>query len=70
MKNFKTHLFTYNYGGAQYSLEIPAASADEAKERLTRIVYASYDGELVTKVPAFPASGMFVRLFTWVRNRL
>jgi len=70
MNELKTHLFSYNYEGSQYSLEIPAHSEEEAKSRLTRMVYANYDGELVATVPAMPVSGIFVRLVTWLRNRL
>ncbi len=70
MQNIKTHLFSYSYEGSEYSLEIPANSAQEAKDRLSRLPFARYGGELVAEVPAFPASGVFVRLLAWIRNRL
>ena len=70
MNNIKTHLFSYNYEGSEYSLEIPAYSIQEAKERLSRMMYARYDGELVTVIPALPTAGIFVRLLTLVHNRL
>ena len=69
MKNLKTHLFSYNYEGSQYSFEIPAYSAHEAKKRLSRIMRADYDGELVAKIPALPSSGIFVRLYTFFKNK-
>lgn len=70
MNNIKTHLFSYNYEGSEYSLEIPANNLEEAKGRLSKMVFARYDGELVAKVPAMPSSGLFVSLITWLRNRL
>ena len=70
LNNIKTHLFSYSYEGSEYSLEIPANSVQEAKERLSRMTFARYDGELVTVIPALPTTGMFVRLYTWTRNRL
>ena len=69
MQNIKIHLFSYNYEGAEYSLEIPANSVQEAKERLSKMTFARYDGELVTKIPATPGTGVLVRLVTWLRNR-
>ena len=68
MNNVKTYLFSYNYQGSDYSLEIPACSIDEAKERLSRMVYANYDGELVAKIPALPSTGIIIRLVTFIRN--
>lgn len=69
MQNMKVFLFSYNYEGAQYSLEIPASSAEEAKQRLSRIAFAQYDGELAQVIPATPGAGLLVRLVTWLRNR-
>ena len=69
MKNIKTHLFTYNYEGAEYCFEIPAKNIEEAKERLSRITFARYDGELVGKIPALPTAGLFVKLIASIRNR-
>lgn len=48
----QTHLFTYRYNDARWVLEIPASSADEARERLSRMIYATYDGVLLAKLPA------------------
>ena len=70
MKNIKTHLFTYNYEGAEYCLEIPANSLQEAKDRLSRMTFAKYDGELVSKIPAIPTAGLFVKFMASIRNRL
>lgn len=53
---FRTYLFNYSHAGASWGLEIKAASPEDARQRLSRIAYASYQGELVAKVPAFAAT--------------
>ncbi len=68
MQNIETHLFSYSYNGAQYQLEIPASSAEEAKERLSRMLFANYDGVLVAKVPALPPVSALIRPFVAIRN--
>lgn len=62
----QTHLFRYRYDNAEWVLEIPASSAQEAKERLARIPYATYDGVLIAKLPA--TLGPLGMLAVWVRN--
>lgn len=51
----KTYLFSYNYNGSPYTLEMKADTLTEAKERVGRVQFATYDGELVAKimVPTF-----------------
>ena len=48
----KTYLFSYNYQGAECVFEIRADSTEDAKRRVARIQYATFDGELVAKIPA------------------
>lgn len=48
----KTFLFTYNHDGAQWNLEIQATSVEDAKARIGKIAYATYDGELIARIPA------------------
>jgi hypothetical protein len=69
MKNLKVFLFSYNYEGSQYSFEIPAYSAEEARERVSRLTFAKYDGEIAHKIPAFAGASVLVRLLTWLKNR-
>lgn len=64
--SIKTHLFTYRFGGAEWNLEIPAESAREARERLSAITLARYEGEMVAKIPA--VAGPLARLAVWFRN--
>ena len=62
----RTHLFTYRHDGSEWLLEIKANSEADAKARLARLAYASYDGVLIAKVPA--ALGPLAPVATWVRN--
>ena len=68
MSEFRTFLVSYNYEGAQWSLEIKATSMADAKARLGRLAFGTVDGELVATVPA--VAGLLVRLFTAARNWL
>lgn len=68
-ENVKTYLFSYWYLGAQYCLEIPAASQAEAMGRVAAITAtAKYDGELMAKIPAEGGSWL-PRLICWLMNR-
>lgn len=63
---YKTYLFSYRHDGAQWSFEIPAKDAEDAKTRLARLICAKLDGELVAKLPA--TVGFFVWFLTYLRN--
>ena len=62
--DYKTHLFSYRYADARWSLEIQAQSADEARERLKALAWATYDGELVAQIPVAPRRTL--RLLDWI----
>lgn len=47
----KTYLFSYNHQGAECVFEIRADSADDARKRVARLQHATFDGELVAKIP-------------------
>lgn len=67
---FKTYLFSYQYEGTSWVTEIKATSPEDARRRMARLQYATYDGEvtLKVKVPTFieRAAGAVLRLL----NRL
>lgn len=63
---FRTYLFNYNHAGASWGLEIKAESPEDAKRRLTRLAFASYQGEVIAKVPAF--AGTPARAVVALRN--
>lgn len=49
---FRTYLFSYSHEGARWSFEIQARDPDDARARLNRLVFATYDGEVKARVPA------------------
>lgn len=51
MPSLKRYAFRYNYDGQSWAFEIPAHTAAEARERLSRIAFASYEGEIVATIP-------------------
>jgi hypothetical protein len=63
---FNTHLFSYRHAGAEWTLEIRARDAQDAKERLKALPLARYDGRLVAKFPTKAAS--LVKAGVWLRN--
>jgi len=66
--SFKVYLFSYHHDGARWRFEIPAKDPQDAKDRVAKLVYATYDGELIARLPA--ACGPIARLVTWARNSI
>jgi hypothetical protein len=60
-------LFTYRYNGAEYGLDVVAASAREATERVGRKALARYDGEIFATIRV-PGAGLVGRLIAWMRG--
>jgi hypothetical protein len=48
------HLFEYRYDGSEWGIEIKAASAEEAQERLKALAWAQYKGRVIATIPAAP----------------
>jgi len=65
---FRTFLFSYRHDGAEWSLEIKAKNEHDARDRIARLQFATYDGELVAKLPA--EAGIFARSYVFMRNLL
>jgi hypothetical protein len=65
-KPFETHLFTYRHDGAEWVLAIKATDADDARARIGKLAYATYNGVGISQTPAVLAPiGM---LSVWARN--
>jgi len=62
----KTYLLTYQHEGAEWVVELKAASIQDARTRLGKLAFARLDGELIAKVPA--EAGPLVKLAVWLRN--
>jgi hypothetical protein len=65
-ENYATHIFSYRFNERQYTVDIVARDAIEAKERLKALAWATYDGELVARIPA--GLGILARISVVVRN--
>lgn len=63
-----THLFSYRYKGAEYSMEVEGENEADARNRHYAMAHASYDGKLVAKIPAVTGAGLGVRIVTFLRN--
>jgi hypothetical protein len=48
--------FTYLFGGREWSIEIPALSLDEARERMKVLPFAHCDGEVAPRMERAPAT--------------
>jgi hypothetical protein len=65
-ESYAVHLFSYRFADARWTLEIKAKDANEARERLKALAWATYDGELAATVPIAPRRA--IRLFDWLRG--
>jgi hypothetical protein len=48
---FQTHVFSYRHDGRDWELRIKAADADDARARIGKLAYATYDGIVVADMP-------------------
>jgi hypothetical protein len=65
-EKYDTHLFSYRFSGQEYTVDILAKDADEAKNRLKALAWAKYDGVLIARVPQ--GLGFLARITTAIRN--
>lgn len=64
------YLFEYRHEGAEWAIQIPATSAEDAHARLKKIPWAEYRGEVhgTYRVPATFIGGLAARITTWWFN--
>lgn len=65
---FETFLFSYRHDGAEWSFEIQAKNEADARARLDRMQFATYDGKLAATIPA--SAGFLARAYVFIRNLL
>jgi hypothetical protein len=63
---FRTFLFSYRHEGANWNVEIPARSFEDARRRVCALSLARCEGEVVLRMPALP--GPMSRLFGLMRS--
>ena len=66
--DFKTYLVSYNHVGARWVIELKAASEQDARQRLGKLVYGKIDGELMAAIPV--GLGLLARVIVGLRNAL
>ena len=65
-RTYQTHMFTYRHDGAEWMLTLQATDANDARVRIGKLAYATYDGVVLAQMPTFLAPiGM---LSVWARN--
>jgi hypothetical protein len=47
----RTYLVSYHHEGARWNLEVKARDMADARVRLSRLCFATLDGEVVAKIP-------------------
>ncbi|MEP3889420.1 MAG: hypothetical protein ABJN69_03075 [Hellea sp.] len=72
MQNVKVsqHLFEYRHEGAEYAIQIPARSREDALARLKVLPWAEYRGEVYSEVavPSKSVGLIAARISTWFMN--
>jgi hypothetical protein len=66
MSQFKSYLVSYRHDGAQWNIELPATSLEDANRRLSQIHFGRVDGEIVANVSE--SLGPIAVLIAWIRN--
>lgn len=65
-RSYETHMFTYRHDGAEWMLTVQAIDADDARARIGKLAYASYDGVVHSQMPAVMAPVGLISV--WARN--
>jgi len=66
---FRPYLCGYGYGGAQWSIEVMATSADDAESRLRAIgAWGRVDGERMLRISLPCPTSWWERLIVWLRG--
>ena len=68
MSEFKNYLVSYRLDGAQWNIELPATSFEDAERRLSQLTFGRVDGELIASMPN--SLGPLAMLAAKVRNLL
>lgn len=65
-RRYETHMFTYRHDGAEWVVTLEATDADDARARIGKLAYATYDGVVTAQMPAILAPiGI---LSVWLQN--
>ncbi len=65
---YKTFVVHYRYDGAEWGIQVPARSFEDAEARLARLAYGTVKGELMMTLPAY--TGPLAAIIIGFRNAL
>ena len=57
----RTYLVSYNHEGAMWNLELKARDMADARARLSRLCFATLDGEVMAQIPV-PCGRLGIRI--------
>lgn len=69
-KAWRRYIFTYYHDGSWWDLIIPAWSKEDAQDRINKISFAQYVGELHHIIKAESSVNFFMKLFFVIKNIL
>ena len=64
----KEYQFSYHFSGKKWAVNIFAASADEAKEKIKAVAHAEYDGEIMANIYIPVKAAWFQRFIAWIKR--
>jgi len=64
----KEYQFSYHFSGKKWAVNIFAASADEAKEKIKAVAHAEYDGEIMANIYMPVKAAWFQRFIAWIKR--
>lgn len=67
-QGFQTYVVTYRHEGAEWHLDLPATSLEDARRRLSQLALARVDGVGFAKIPA--TLGPLAKAVVFARNAL
>jgi hypothetical protein len=70
-EDFKNYLFRYYHNGSWWAFVVPAASEEDARERIRLMARAQLDGviEATYKLPNLPGMPLVAALICWWKNK-
>lgn len=64
----KKHAFEYQHDGVAWIIEVRADSKEDAEQRIQRMQYATYLGEVELTIPTRTGNPWLVKMICWWRN--
>ena len=61
VSSFKSFLVSYRYEGAEWNVELPAQSWEDARRRVSALSLARCEGEVIARLPKLLADSFLMR---------